>query len=773
MYDTIKKQSQSITEFLRLIKQFDFSTYDDNELSDYAAKFRVSFKSIGISDGKAVSAAPEAAAEIFALVKDAFRRSMGIKIYDEQLWAGAVLCEGAVAEMATGEGKTFAASFPAVINSFSGVHTDIYTFNDYLAKRDATWLKPVYDLLNVSVSYLQEGQTFSERKYAYSCDVTYMTARECGFDYLREFLAESSEELTGHTFEFALVDEADSILIDEARIPLVIAASTDISQTTYLQKVNKLAEEMMIGRDYDVDEYESNVYLTEEGISLAESLLEIDNLYSEENIEAVVSLNNALYAHNIVRRDVDYIVKDNKIQLVDEFTGRIAQKRHWPHGVHEAIEVKEGLDPSKRGRILSQITLQNFMRQYVCLSGMTGTAVQAAEEFDNTYDLKVHVIPTHKKMIRIDTPDKIFFTQKEKYDAILDTVLSEHAKGRPILIGTASVEESETLDALFSEYNIRCSILNAKNDGLEAALIASAGEYRAVTVSTNMAGRGIDIKLGGSAEEDHDRVASVGGLLVIGTNRHESIRVDSQLRGRAGRQGDPGESRFFISLEDDIFIKYNFEDLIPRRLLENKHRGVIENDVILREAARLQRIVQGVHFDIRTSLSKYTVMLQEQSRVIRDMRNDLMNSPPDRSPFMASDLPEKFTFLVSKYGKENVCSSEKIICLRIITDAWAEYLENMAYVKDSIHIMKMSGKDPLFEYNKILFDSFTELKANIKNRILDSLQKAEINESGVDTESLGLVKPSSTWTYIVSNQAEQLQLFPFLDSLAKSIKRIM
>ncbi len=771
MYETITKQSSKITEMLSRIHSYDFSEKDMPGFEKHVADLRERSKAYLTSVPETADKVPDFFAEVFAVIKETFKRTLGIEIYDEQLWAGIVLFEGAIAEMATGEGKTFAASFPAVLNSFLGAHTDIYTFNDYLAKRDAIWLKPVYDIMGVSVSYLQEGQDIIERKAAYAADITYMTARESGFDYLREFIAESPDELTNHSFRYAIIDEADSILIDEARIPLVLAASTGNAQTDFLKKVNAIALGMTKDIDYSVDDYDSNVFLTEDGIIFAERYLGIDNLYDEENIETVVALNNALYAHEIVRRDIDYIVKDDKISLVDEFTGRVAHKRHWPHGVHEAIEIKEGLDPSKRGKILAQITLQNFMRLYERLSGMTGTASLAAEEFDNTYDLKVHVIPTHKQMIREDAQDIVFYRKDDKYRSIIKTVLIEHSRGRPILIGTGSVEESETLSSLLSEHRIACNVLNAKNDELEASLIAHAGEMYAVTVSTNMAGRGIDIKLGGPQGTGYSDVVNAGGLLVIGTNRHESIRVDNQLRGRAGRQGDPGSSQFFISLEDDIFIKYNFSELIPERFLRMQDDPVVTDRRVIKESLRLQRIVQGVNFDVRTSLSKYTVILQEQSSIIRTLRNDILLSATDSSVFFEDNLPGRFNDLVSVFGREHVCRSEKLIILRLITDAWSEYLDNMSYIKDSIHIMKMSGKDPLYEYNKILVESFCELKNNINTRIDESLRSVRIDSNGPDTEALGLSKHSSTWTYIVSNQAEQLQLFPFLDSLAKAIKR--
>ncbi|MHB1452481.1 MAG: preprotein translocase subunit SecA [Saccharofermentanales bacterium] len=771
MYETIHKLSPEFKSIIDAVKAINLSDISDLELRAKADALKAAQHICHADVGGTSGFRSEFIIEAFALTKEAVYRSLGLKAYDEQLWAGLVLHNGGIAEMATGEGKTIAAAFPAFLNSAAGFHTDIYTFNDYLARRDTLWLKPVYNMLGITSAFLQEGQTFPERKAAYSCDVTYMTARECGFDYLREFTAESKDELFSHVFEYAIVDEADSILIDEARIPLVIAESTDALQSVDLSNIAGLAKILRNGQDYAVDDYESNVYLTEEGIEYAEEYLGIENLYSENTMDMVVALNNALYAEELLRKDVDYIVRDEKIHLVDEFTGRVAQKRHWPHGLHEAIEAKEGLKSSKKGRILSQITLQNFMRLYPRLCGMTGTAVPAAEEFDNTYNLRVHVIPTHNMMIRRDNRDLLYSSRESKTDAIVSSIRSAHAIGRPVLIGTGSVEESEELYTRLLDADIRCDVLNAKNDEMEAQLIAMAGDSYSVTVSTNMAGRGIDIKLGGKTEKNRDFVISCGGLLVIGTNRHESLRVDSQLRGRAGRQGDPGESQFIISIEDEIFNKYNFAELIPARVLSKFDHELIQDEKVLREASRLQRIVQGLHFDIRSSLSKYTVMLQEQSNYIRIMRNSILNSENTLSPYMETMHPAKFSSLCFEFGRSHVCSSEKLLCLRVINNAWAEYLDNMDYVKDSIHIMKMSGKDPLFEYNKILFDSFIELKENIVSEISTLLNSAIIDENGIDLDKLGFSKPSSTWTYIVSNTNEQLQLFPFLDALAKIAKK--
>lgn len=772
MSDIITKISSRYSHMISSINGVTFSGFTDEELRNESDKLRNDAKSFAISNPDSHFKDNDYfLIRAFALVKESVYRKLDIVAYDEQLWAGLVLNDNSLVEMATGEGKTIAAVFTAFLNSLASDPVHIFTFNDYLAKRDACLMEPVYNLIGATVGFLNEGQTFAERKKAYSCTVTYMTVKECGFDYLREFLAEKPEDLLLPEFNFAIVDEADSILIDEARIPLVIAASTDEVHMTDLKMISEIVNNLLINVDYEIDEYGNNIFLTEDGIENVEKMLGIDNLYDEDNMDIIVSVNNALFAKELVKIDVDYIVKNNSIELVDEFTGRVAQKRHWPHGLHEAIEAKENLVPSKKGQILSQITLQNFIRMYPRLAGMTGTASAAAKEFNNTYNLLVHVIPTHNKMIREDHTDVIYTNRKSKIDAILKEVIKASKVGRPVLLGTASVEESEEISALLEDNGLKCEVLNAKNDEMEAQLIALAGASNAITVSTNMAGRGIDIKLGGGNQADKEKVVSVGGLLVIGTNRHESSRVDNQLRGRAGRQGDPGDSKFFISIEDELFIKYNFNDLISTRILEESESVIVTDTKILREANRLQRIVEGLHYDIRDSLSKYTVMLQEQGEYIRRMRLKILHSKSDESLFFQIQFPDRYGRYCHKYSQSMVNDVEKQLCLRVINQSWADYLDNMSYVKDSIHILKMSGMDPLFEYNKVLFESFNELKSNIKDQISELLETIEIDENGVNLDLIGLPKPGSTWTYIVSNTADQLNLFPFLESLTKIAKK--
>lgn len=772
MSEIINKISAEFAYMITKINKIDLSYATDKELFEFCEDLRSDAKNTCSSDPEIrINEIDEYIIQSFALVKEAAFRKLGLKAYDEQLWAALVLNSGGLVEMATGEGKTLAAVFPAFLNSLTGKGVHVLTFNDYLAKRDALTMKPVYNLLGASVGYLYEGQPFDDRKISYSSNITYMTAKECGFDYLKEFLVETKEELLLLELNYAIIDEADSILIDEARIPLVIAATTTISHSVDLFDIAKIVGKLEIDSDYMIDEYENNIYLTENGIESVERLLGIDNLYDEHNMDTIVCINHALHAKELLKRDVDYIVRNGMIELVDEFTGRIAQKRHWPHGLHEAIEVKEGIPPSKKGQILSQITLQDFIRLYKKLSGMTGTAASAATEFLETYNLIVHHIPTHANMIRIDRNDLLYTHREAKFKSIINKIKDAYDIGRPVLIGTVSVEESEELADVLRGLGLPCKILNAKNDEMEASLIAAAGEPYAITVSTNMAGRGIDIKLGGIDEKCRDEVVDAGGLLVIGTNRHESLRIDNQLRGRSGRQGDPGESQFFVSIEDDLFVKYNFKELLPPKVMPSYSDSPISDERVIRESLRLQRIVEGQHFDMRSALSKYTVMLQEQTEFIRANRYRILTGDSDLSIYFEKEVPERYLELCETFGVEFVHEIERKIILRVINQCWADYLENMSFVKDSIHILKMSGKDPLLEYNRILFDSFYDLKTNIHDQIISLLETIPVDENGIDLETQGFPKPSSTWTYISSNSSEQLSLFPFIEALSKITKK--
>ena len=495
-------------------------------------------------------------APFFALVREASRRALGQRPFDEQIVAALALDDGDVVEMLTGEGKTLTAVMPAAFNALADRGAHVLTFNDYLAGRDAEWMGPIYRLLGLSVGCVQQGMAPADRRAAYHADVTYVTAKEAGFDHLRDLLAMEAADQVHRPFHFALVDEADSLMIDEARVPLVIAGSV-ARDTSLAPRLAALVASLVSGVHFDADEYGRDIELTEKGIEHVEGSLGCGGLHSAENIELLTALNCALHARVLLRRDVDYIVRSGRIEIVDEFTGRVVADRHWPDGLQAALEAKEGLARRPDGRILGSMTLQRFLRGYPRLCGMTGTATSCAAELAQLYGLDVVVIPPHVPMVRIDRDDLVFTGREAKERAIVDEIQRAHATGRPVLVGTSTVTESENLAARLRTVGVSCEVLNAKNDAEEAAIVARAGQFGAVTISTNMAGRGTDIRLGG------DRVVALSGLYVIGTNRHESRRVDLQLRGRAGRQGDPGESRFFVSLDDELLVRYGIRDLIP------------------------------------------------------------------------------------------------------------------------------------------------------------------------------------------------------------------
>ncbi len=507
--------------------------------------------------------------ETFSLVNEAVHRVLNITPFDCQLLAALYLNNGNMIEMQTGEGKTLAAVFPAYLNALSGRGVHILTYNDYLARRDAAWMGQVYQLLGMTVGYINEGMDISRRKAAYANDITYVTAREAGFDYLRDSMSYNCNNIVHRPFNYAIIDEADSIMIDDAKTPLVIAAEVSEDENIHLyNNIFRLIRTLIKGIHYNVDENMRNVFLTDRGIQLFESTFECGNLYEETNLNLLSDINSALHSEVLLHRDIDYIVRDKRIELVDEFTGRVVEKRHWPDRLQTAVEIKEGLNAASRGRILSSISIQNFLRLYPRVSGMTGTALSSQNEFMNFYGIETVSIPQNKPCKRIDFPDNIYTDQDSKFTAVVNEITEINKTGRPILIGTGSIVESERLSSMLKGKGVECSILNAKNDEAEAQIIANAGSLGTVTVSTNMAGRGTDIRLGGKDEKDREKVIALGGLYVIGINRHESIRVDNQLRGRAGRQGDPGSTRFFISLEDSIFSKCSATINIMKKYLK-------------------------------------------------------------------------------------------------------------------------------------------------------------------------------------------------------------
>jgi preprotein translocase subunit SecA len=652
---------------------------------------RVEFAVLSDGELKAIDWRSTNLPEVIALAGVVAERVLGLKMFDVQLQGALALTAGKIVEMQTGEGKTLAA-VPAIVwyaRAGAGVH--VMTVNDYLARRDAQWMGGIYEFLGLSVGHLQQGMDIEERRRAYACDITYSTANEIGFDRLRDGLALYPSEQVQRPFAAAVIDEADSILIDEARIPLVIAGG-EASEQPLAYQVDRVTRFFRRGRHFTVDEYARNIALTDAGIRAIETSLGCGNLFTEQNLALLTAVQDSLHSHVLLRRDVDYLVKDGAIESVDEFKGRIAENRRWPAGLHTAIEAKEGLALKTQGRILGSLTLQNLISLYPMICGMTGTAATQADEFRMAYGLEVEVVPTNRPMIRTDLPDRVYPWKSDKDRAVLEEIRRIHASGRPVLVGTRSVEESERLSARLSD--VPHQVLNARHEEQEAGMIARAGVLGAVTISTNMAGRGTDIQLGPG-------VAELGGLHVIGTNRHESRRIDNQLRGRAGRQGDPGSSEFFVSLQDDLLLKYGAEN------------PDIEN---------VQRIAEGQNLEIRRFLHKYESVIEGQRQKIQQRRQALLTG---ESP-VSSEL-------------------ERLVSLRTIDDLWADYLATITDLREGVQWISWGGRDPLHEYLTSVHALFTQLEARIDEEIQGRLAEAEAG--GLDPSQRG-----ATWTYLTTDQ---------------------
>jgi preprotein translocase subunit SecA len=686
--------------------------------------------------------------ELFALAREASRRVLGQRPFDEQIVAALALDDGRVVEMQTGEGKTLAAVMPAALNAFEDRGVHVLTFNDYLARRDAEWMGPVYRMLGLTVGYIQEDLPPAARRAAYGADITYVTAKEAGFDHLRDMLAMQPASLVHRPFHFALVDEADSLLIDEATVPLVIAGSVD-RDVSLAPRLADLAATLSTGAHFITDEYGRNIQLTDAGIEHVERALAVGDLHSIENLPVLTELNCALHARVLLHRDVDYIVRNGCIEIVDELTGRVVTDRHWPDGLQAALEAKEGVERRGDGRILAQLTLQRFLRGYPRLCGMTGTAQGAAAELQQLYGLDVVVIPTHRPMARVDQTD-VLFTHREARDlAIVEEIRRAHATGRPVLVGTRSVAESERLAASLRGGGTICEVLNAKNDEEEAAIVARAGAIGAVTISTNMAGRGTDIRLGGARGTDHDRVAALGGLYVIGTSRHESRRVDLQLRGRAGRQGDPGESRFFVSLEDDLLVRYGIQNLIPRKYFPVRSDAPVDHPVVRREVARAQRVVEGQNYDIRRTLERYARVIESQHRLLTDHRRAVLVG--DQAPGVWEGAPERRAQLVAAVGEQAVLDAEQFVALACIDRAWRDHLAWCADVREGVHLVRLGGQDPLTVFTDAAIRVFARIDEVIDEAVLAALDQVRIAGGKLDLSGTGLKGPSSTWTYLVND----------------------
>ena len=697
--------------------------------------------------------------ETFALVCEAAARSLGMRPFDVQVAAALALARGRIVEMQTGEGKTLAAVLPAALHALGGRGVHVLTFNDYLARRDAEWMGPVYRMLGLSVAAVRQGMPPEARRRGYRADVTYVTAKEAGFDHLRDLRATDPDTVVHRPFHMALVDEADSLLIDEARAPLVLAARAKPGDSP-ARRIAALVGRLTAGSDFDTDEYGRSVELTETGIARMERSLGVASLHDGEHYPLLTAVNCALHARVLLRRDVDYLVRDGRIGMIDELTGRVVPDRHWPDGLQAALEAKEGIEPDAGGQILGSMPLQHFLRGYPFLCGMTGTASDAAAELREIYEREVTVVPTNRPPIRIDGPDVVFTHREAKERAVVVEVRRAHALRRPVLVGTLTVAESERLAERLRAAGVTCEVLNAKNDAAEARIVARAGRLGAVTISTNMAGRGTDIRLGGGQPAEHEQVAKLGGLFVIGTNRHESRRVDLQLRGRAGRQGDPGESRFFVSLQDDLQVRYGIRDLIPPRVMPARRDEPIDHPIIRREIARAQRIVEGQNHEIRRTLSRYTEIVEDQRQRLLGRRQGLLAGRA--APDVWRGEPEAYRDLVAACGEEAVRRAEVAVTLHHLDQAWVEHLALCADLREGIHLVRLGQQDPLARFTAEVVDAYERLEPGIDEAVRAALDSVRVVDDRLDLTPAGVeVKgPAATWTYLVNDD-------PFRDQIGQ------
>lgn len=737
--------------------------------------------------------------EAFAVVREASRRTLGMRHYDVQLVGGIVLHQGKISEMKTGEGKTLVATLPVYLNALVGKGVHVVTVNDYLARRDAEWMGPVYRFLGLEVGIVQHDMSDAERHVAYRCDITYGTNNEFGFDYLRDNMKYSLEDCVQRPHHYAIVDEVDSILVDEARTPLIISGPSEESTDKYY-KIDKLIPKLVRERDYKIDEKARSVVLQESGIEKAEQFLNIDNLYDPRHMELVHHIQQALKAHTLFKRDVNYMVKEGQVVIVDEFTGRLMPGRRYSDGLHQALEAKEGVQIERENQTLATITFQNYFRMYDKLAGMTGTAETEATEFEKIYKLEVMVIPTNKSLTRLEYPDVVYRTEREKFNAVVEEIKELHESGRPTLVGTTSIEKSERISGLLKRKGIKHVVLNAKYHESEAEIVAQAGKKGAVTIATNMAGRGTDIILGGNPEfqakiklkadnsnvednleeyrkevekmlpewnQEHEAVVSVGGLHIIGTERHEARRIDNQLRGRSGRQGDPGSSRFYLSLEDDlmrIFGSENISSLMQRLGMEE---GVpIESKLITKQIERAQKQVEARNFEIRKHLLEYDDVMNKQRKEIYRFRCELLEgrdekkyvlqlsedivveflddyanqeinpedwdlenleinlrrvyaldfpgnvsqlSRPELEDKLVEQIKSKYEEKEEQIGTETMRWYERIVILQIIDQQWKDHLLALDHLKEGIGLRGYGQRDPLVEYKRESFQLFEGL----------------------------------------------------------------
>ena len=725
--------------------------------------------------------------EAFAVVREASKRVLGMRHFDVQMIGGIVLHRGNIAEMRTGEGKTLVATLPVYLNALSGKGVHVVTVNDYLAKRDSEWMGRLYNFLGLSTGLIVAGLDYDQRKQSYGADITYGTNNEFGFDYLRDNMVVHADQMVQRPLNYAIVDEVDSILIDEARTPLIISGPGERSTERYYE-LAKVVPHLVKDEDYTIDEKQKTIAPTEEGIAKVEKMLHIENLYDSSNLELNHLLSASLRAYAMMERDKDYVVKDGEVVIVDEFTGRLMFGRRYSDGLHQAIEAKEGLRVERESQTLASITFQNYFRMYEKLSGMTGTAKTEEQEFNNIYGLEVYEIPPNKVLARVDMPDLIFKTKDAKYRAVVRDVVERHKTGQPILVGTTSITQSEMLSDMLTKAGVPHNVLNAKHHEQEAEIVANAGQRGMVTIATNMAGRGTDISLG-------EGVAELGGLHILGTERHESRRIDNQLRGRSGRQGDNGSSQFFLSLEDDlmrIFGADNIAGMMDKLGMEEDEP--IEHSLITKSIERAQKKVENHNFNIRKYILEYDDVMNQQREVLYGQRRLILNNQSLRETIlhMVDNLiinamnqyadeklyPEEWNYegllkhleiyflepgmltveqmeeygraelqehLIdiahqeyekreSLFGEANMRELEKAIMLKVVDSKWMEHLDAMDMLKEGIGLRAYGQKNPLVEYKFEAYDMFENMKEAITDETIMYLYRIQINVETIAEE---------------------------------------
>ncbi|WP_394621530.1 accessory Sec system translocase SecA2 [Lentzea sp. JNUCC 0626] len=713
-----------------------FKAFSDEELTAHAEKLRE--KSTDT--------------ELVALTREAADRAIGQRPFDVQVLGALGMLSGLVVEMATGEGKTLAGAMAAAGFAIKGKRVHVVSVNDYLAQRDAEWMGPLYALLGVRVGWINGSSKPEERREAYQAEVTYAPVSEIGFDVLRDRIVTREEDLIVPEPQVALIDEADSVLVDEARVPLVLAGSTsaEAADPVIADLVKRLRQEL----HYEVDDEERNVFLTGAGSEAVERALGEIDLYSQEHVTSTLSkVNVALHAQVLLHRDVDYIVRDGKVHLINDTRGRVAKLQRWPDGLQAAVEAKENVQTTESGEILDSMTVQALLSRYPTRCGMTGTAVAVAETLREFYELEVLVIPPNKENIREDEHFRLYATLEQKEDAIVEEIKKAHETGRPILVGTLDVAESERISSKLRAADIECVVLNAKNDAEEATIIADAGSYQRITVSTQMAGRGTDIRLGGHEGEDHDRIAELGGLYVIGSGRHSSSRLDDQLRGRAGRQGDPGGSVFFSSMQDELITQYAPDAEDPS---EVDNDGRVHDKGLLHTFEHAQRVAEGVNLEIHRNTWRYNKLIEHQREILLKHRDVVLKTDA------------AFEKAGEKEGVSDEVASDaaRKITLFFLDDLWTHHLTFLSDLREGIHLRALARQNPLDEFHREAIPAFNKIVPESWELTKEKYEAAKITDDGYDLADAGVKRPSSTWTYLVHDN-------PFGSGLEESMKGLV